>query len=52
MKLTHVVTKEPVSKRELLAYSAELKGEIFRQIRERLNWLEECGSGYLIWRED
>jgi transcriptional regulator with XRE-family HTH domain len=37
------ITKEPVSRRELLAYSAEAKGEIFRQIRELLNLLRESG---------
>jgi transcriptional regulator with XRE-family HTH domain len=34
---------KPISKRELLAYQADVKGSIFRQIRERFAHLKERG---------
>jgi len=36
-------TIKPISKRELLAYQADVKGSIFRQIREMLSRLKEQG---------
>lgn len=37
------VLKPPISKRELLTYQADVKGSIFRQIREKLARLKEGG---------
>lgn len=34
----------PISKRELLAYRADVKGSIFRQIRERFAHLKQTGA--------
>jgi transcriptional regulator with XRE-family HTH domain len=37
------IAAKPISKRELLAYQADVKGSIFRQIRELLSHLKERG---------
>jgi len=34
---------KPIPRRELLAYQADVKGSIFRQIRQRFARLKECG---------
>ena len=38
-----------ISKRELLAYQADVKGSIFRQIRERFSRLKERGFTQKEW---
>src|SRR5262249_31956967 len=43
MRIVMSIQVKPIHRRELLAYQADVKGSIFRQIRERFARLRESG---------